>query len=165
MNYLKLLVLIPIVAFISCDGGLEPEPPTFINLNIQFVEGAAAWPSPAENPDQDSIYDLRFVAFKSYPPQDILTELLSGNALFSESLPLFKDSIQFDFLIEEIPVDLKYLVIAWQYGENLTSDWRVAGVYTITGDVEEPGELNIDESGYYPVSIIVDWENLPPQPF
>jgi hypothetical protein len=145
----------------SCDKGLEPPPPvlkSYINGLITYINGKDKWP-PA-----DSVIDIRVVIFKSYPPNDILGEITKGNAYYSESLPKFTDTTSYSLEIPDTPAIFKYIVVAQQYASLL--DWRVIGVWTLSGDNTKPSSIEIEPGKTYnELNIKVDFDNLPPQPF
>ena len=149
------------LAITSCDEGLAPPPPIIpatISGRIIYISGTKDWPP------SDSVKDIRIVAFKVYPPQNIFTEITNGNAYFSESLPMFIDSTDFTLSITKPPVEIKYIVVAQQYG-NLF-EWRAIGVWTLSGDMSKPSSLSIKQGDKYEnININVDFKNLPPQPF
>lgn len=83
--------LFSITSLLGCDGGLAPPPPAPPAGAIHgTIEYSGQWP-PA-----DSLYDLRFVAFK-IPPQTTSDFLDLGNLIFSERLNFFVDSDTFSF--------------------------------------------------------------------
>jgi hypothetical protein len=155
--------LVIILLASSCQEGLEPPPPegrSFIEGNITFVGGSENWPS------EDSVYAVRVVAFKNYPPQDIMTELLTGNAYFTlESLPFFVESATFSIEITETPVVFEYIAVALQYTNELTSQLAI-GVYTLSGNKAEPSPIELNKGEIINnIDIEVDFNDLPPQPF
>jgi len=156
-----IVLVLPLL--MSCQEGLEPPPPeqkSFIGGKITFIGGAENWPP------EDSVFAVRVVAFKDYPPKDIITELISGNAYFTlESLPLFIDSTSFSIEIPETPVIFKYIAVALQYTDDIMSQ-RAIGVYTLTGDYTLPSSVEIKTGQKINnIDIEVDFNDLPPQPF
>ena len=157
------LFVVLIIYFYGCNEGLAPPEPnskTSISGKITYKGGIDNWPP------VDSVYGIRVVAFKNYPPQDIINEIISGNAYFTEeSLAFYTDSSSFYIEINDPPVELQYIVVAWQYDSLITSQ-KAAGVYTLTGDVNNPSKLNVQKGNAYKnIDINVDFKNLPPQPF
>lgn len=144
---------------ISCDGGLKPEPKPSISGSISFEQNVP-WP-PA-----DSMKDLRVVAFRTFPLADstgIIDMILSGDAVFSESLDMYTDTASYFIELGSIPDTMKYIAVAQQYGSLF--EWRAVGVYTETGDNTQNSMLIIDDNINYMIDIHVDFNNLPPQPF
>ncbi len=154
-----------LILLVSCDEGLNPgtnrniATRAFLTGNIYFVDGKEGWPP------TDSVFAVRVVAFKNYPPTDIINEILSGNAFFTfNSLPLFVDSAFFSIEIKDTPVELKYIVVAQQYSDTITAQ-RAIGVYTETGDKTRPSSIKLFPGDSIFIKIEVDFSNLPPQPF
>lgn len=154
------LIFVPILLFLlwNCDSGLKPEPDktSFLRGKITFVDSYNNWLA------ADSIKDLRVVAFKNFPPSNVLEEVLTGRAYFTmESIPTFVDSANFYIEIKDAPVTLNYIAVAQQYGGLM--DWRVVGLYSKIKD--SAATLNIEQGKTYNIEIKVDFKNLPPQPF
>lgn len=163
MNKLSLFVTLALLFTVlaSCDKGLSPPPiilKSSISGMITYVNGKDKWPP------SDSVLDIRVAMFKVYPPQDILTEVLSGNALFTDSLPRFVDSASYLIEIPNPPEEIKYIVVAQQFGSIL--DWKAVGVYTVNGNVNEPSSILVEPGiDYKDINIKVNFDSLPPQPF
>ncbi|PLX22646.1 MAG: hypothetical protein C0600_16270 [Ignavibacteria bacterium] len=144
----------------ACDHGLSP-------LNARSDPGIAgilrirsAWP-PA-----DSVRDLRVVAFRNYPPNDILTEVITGSAVFSDEIPYGEEEIPYIITAEALAGVFEYVAVAQNYGDDMFQDWRAIGVYTVTGDVQTPTPVDLAEGLFLgDIDIDVDFYNLPPQPF
>ncbi|MBM2815511.1 MAG: hypothetical protein HW421_2273 [Ignavibacteria bacterium] len=155
--------LVYILNLMSCNGGLAPEPAvsekkSLITGTLKFIGGKNSWPP------SDSVKDIRVVAFKNYPPGDIITEILRQNASFTiNSLPFFVDSATFTIEVLNPPVTFRYIAAAQQY-DSITN-WHAIGVYTKTGDKTKPDTLLIEKGKIYYIEIFVDFKNLPPQPF
>ncbi len=157
------ILLIFLLLFISCDHGLKPseagtpseqyEEPGF--GGTVYFKGN--WP--------DSIYDLRVVAFRKYPPQDIINEVLQGRAKFSQTLTTSKvDSTKYEVLADT--GKWEYIVVALQYGSNIFSDWKAVGVYDTTPEDTIPTPLYIPYGKFLRgINITCDFDNPPPQPF
>ncbi len=157
----RILLLAAMVYILGCDEGLAPDP---VGTETPGLGGVltvvSAWP-PA-----DSVRDLRIVAFRKYPPADILTEVLGGTALFSDPLEYQNNSQSWRIVLEGLKGEFEYIVAAQQYGSNLFQDWRVVGVYTRSGDVNQPSSVDLGQGRYVGnIDIRVDFNNLPPQPF
>jgi hypothetical protein len=145
----------------ACQEGLTPEfgkKEANIYGKLIVVSGINSWPPP------DSALELRVVAFKEYPPKDIIGEILSGNAYFTDTLPRFVDTIPFSLKIDTPPVELKYIVGALRYGSIL--EWKVIGVYTTDTSSKNPTSIYVKRGDVInDVNIFVDFYNLPKQPF
>lgn len=164
-QFQKYLPYVTLLILLGCDGGLNPENSsgvtgkTILHGRIIYKGGPSAWPA------KDSVFAIRAVAFKTYPPKDILNEVISGNAYFTlETLPLFVDSSDFELEIPDAPVSLKYIAIAQQYTDSITSQ-KAVGVYTLSGDNTKPSAIAVEKGRTYNIRINVDFSNLPPQPF
>jgi hypothetical protein len=161
MKYRLVIAILGLFFFSACDEGLAPDP---VDARTPGLGGTlivtSAWP-PA-----DSVRDLRIVAFRNYPPADILTEVLGGTALFSEQLAFDESPQAWRIVLGGLKGRFEYVVAAQQFGGNLFQDWRVVGVYTATGDVNQPTAVDLGNGSYIgDLEIKVDFTNLPPQPF
>lgn len=148
--------------FYGCHGGLEPTDPlekSFVRGSISYVGGAENWPR------EDSVKEIRAVAFKSYPPKDIFNEILSENAYFTQdTLPRFVAESSYEIEIPEPPTELKYIAVAQRYGTIM--EWLAIGVYAVEGDPANPTAVRIKAGETADsIDIVVDFDNLPPQPF
>lgn len=160
MKFRVILLFIFGILLISCEGGLKPEPEgkSYLKGEIIYKDGNKNWPT------SDSLFDLRVVAFKNFPPSDVFQEVLSGSAYFTnDSLPYYVDKTDFILEISDSPVELKYIAIAQQYGGIL--EWKAIGVYTESGDNTKHSSVFIDKGETKVIQILVDFNNLPPQPF
>jgi hypothetical protein len=164
MKPILLTTLVLAWAILSCDEGLAPRSD---NLAIQTgIAGTVLfenWPAP------DSLVDLRLVAFRTFPPENIFVEVISGQAFAypaigdTTRIPLYVD--QYDFQFELPAGEYGYLVVAQQYGDDLFSDWRAVGQYDLDSD-SLPSPLEVIENQVTRNIIIgVDFNNLPIQPF
>lgn len=149
--------LIPILQ--SC-GGLEPIPAeqkTLIKGTINFVDDNENWPP------QDSIFDMRVIAFKNYPPADLIGDIINGLAYYTnDSLPLYQKSVDFQIEITDPPQTLEYIVVAYQYGSIM--EWKAAGVFSLDNDPRKPTAIATERGKQYSILINVDFKHLPPQP-
>lgn len=156
--FLLFFLLLP---FISCDHGLKPsETSTPIYEEPGFggtVYFKGSWP--------DTVYDLRVVAFRNYPPQNIINEVMGGKAKFSQSpLPTKVDSTNYEVLADT--GKWEYIVVALRYGENIFSDWKAIGVYDTTAQDTIPTPIYIPYGKFIRgINITCDFNNPPPQPF
>jgi hypothetical protein len=167
MDKNRLYTILPalfLLCFSACDHGLQPDGGmpaeiTGISGKIIYQNWASAEP----------LFDLRLVVFKNYPPDNILTEVLSGNAvvypaLGQEGLPSQVDTSNYTLALD--PGVYEYVVVAWQYGPNVTSDWRAAGQFQHSDQDTIPETVVITEGHLLrQVDIHVDFNDLPTQPF
>lgn len=147
----------------SCDEGLKPTTsiPTgsFVGI-IRFTNWQAA----------DSIYDMRLVAFKNFPPRDVVNEVLSGNAAVYPPLggsPLVLSAVDSLTYSVTVPATVyKYVVVAQQYGPDIMANWKPVGQYDLDSNFAVPSSIvvapNHTTSG---VDITVDFAHPPPPPF
>ncbi len=154
----KILLVLLLLFIVSCDGGLNPE----IERNA-YIFGKIVFVSPRDKfPPMDSLKDLRVVCFKDYPPKNIIEDVLTGKAYFTESsLSFEKDTVPFLIKIPDPPVELKYIVAAQNYGSLL--QWRAIGVYRVNQD--SITKINVQTGKKYEIEIHVDWDKIPYQPF
>jgi len=156
----KLLLFVFLFSGLLGCGGLEPIPEaekTMIYGTVVFKNGSERWP-PA-----DSVKDFRVVAFLDYPPKDIIGDVLSGRATFTqESLPTFVDSLNFSIEITQTPLEFKYIAAAWNYGTIM--EWKTAGVYSETKNPKNPSSIILNNGDRKKIRIYVDFDSLPPQP-
>jgi hypothetical protein len=164
---MKHLYLVLILTFIvlGCNHGLGPEEikPEEKKTGISGTIWFQNWPP------VDSLQHLRLVAFKSFPPADIVTELTSGQAYAyptisdTNNLPFFVDSTDYIF---ELPVGTyEYITVAQHYLTVLLVGWRSVGQYD-TDETPEPSPVTVLQDSLLPdIDIRVDFRNLPIQPF
>ncbi len=153
------------IFFSACDHGLAPREdtgpvkPTGISGTIYYQN----WPP------QDSVLNLKLVVFKDYPPEDILTEVINGNAKtypedLTESLPYGVDTTHYK--IELAPGTYAYVVVAQQYGADIFNDWQAAGQYDLSPQDTLPTPVTvIADSMISNINVFVDFDSLPSQPF
>ena len=160
------IFLIPTLFLLSrCDPGLDPNEAANNIASTPGFGGIVRIVSAL--PPTDSLRDLRVVAFRNYPPKDIVLEVATKQAVFTDSTLNFKDKI-ISYKIQQAEVigEFKYVVVAQQYGANILTDWRVVAVYTITSDITKPASINIPAGIFLNnINMDVDFYNLPPQPF
>jgi hypothetical protein len=112
------------------------------------------------------VRDLRVVVFRNYPPKDILSEVISGTAVFSDELPYGEGEMTYIITAAELASTFEYVAVAQNYGDDVFQDWRVVGVHTVTGDVNAPTTIDLADGRFLrEIDIDVDFYNLPPQPF
>ncbi len=159
-TFLTLLALAATVQ--GCDEGLGPRP-----VPVGAFSGVITY---AHWPPADSLKDLRLVAFKSYPPKNILNDALSGNAVVYPAIgdtslvPFFVDSLRYTVVLAA--GTYQYVAVAPQYGPILTTDWRAVGQYVTDPSQTTPSPIEITANDTLRnINIHVDFANLPPQPF
>ena len=161
-----ILILLIFLFVVHCDHGLSPSDAKQIPQNVTGISGFILyknWPSP------DSLKNLRLVAFRNFPPQNILTEVLSGSAIVYPPIDTsahLEYNVPFEEYTMPLPPDtFQYIVVAQQYGDNLATDWRAVGQFETDSD-SLPTAIIIREKTFLEnVNIYVDFKNLPIQPF
>ncbi len=151
----------------ACEGGFQPSdsiinhivPPAPSDTN-GVLRGTLHFRG--TRPPPDSIIDFRVVAFfRKYPLDSIATALLSGQARYTlTTVPVTDDSSQYTMTIPQHHYG--YIAVAQQWGPNILSDWRAVGVYAPTGDVTQPGAVEVVARDTVTADILVDWDHLPP---
>lgn len=161
-----ILFLVLLLFCSGCDKGLAPlnEPSGFSGV-IRFKN----WPQ--------NVYELRLLAFSKFPSDSasLLLTLLGGGAAVIPAVgtPGFpkdgRDSLQYSFTTEGSTLQVgnyEYIVFAWRYGTGLFSDWRPAGVYTLSPSTFTPTPVRVLLHRIQPnVDILVDFNNPPPRPW
>ncbi len=145
----------------GCDHGLDPIRDVSVQPGLSGrVTVRSAFPPP------DSLKDLRIVLFRNYPPIGILEEFLAGALRFSDPLPMDAASFEWQIRADDLNGVYPYVVVAWQFGPDPFSNWRVAGVYAPSGDPTRPQAVDLGGGRFLQgIDIAVDFVNLPPQPF
>jgi hypothetical protein len=110
-------------------------------------------------PPADSVYNLRLVVYKKYPPP-----IFIDFTKFSDELPHNVTSADYKMLIE--PGEYEYIVVAQQYGPNIFLHWRAVGFYASAQNKDYPASLTVEEGKFLKnININVDFDHLPAQPF
>jgi hypothetical protein len=168
----KSLLIFLLTLLISCNRGLEPPeyiPPIKLSGDIIIVDKS----------NFDSLTAIRVAAFQR---NDLDTEdkfygeIIAGNAFLTDNLldsssikedgfhyiSLLKDTIPFLFEIEDLDfIELKYIAVAAEKNGILFNQTLI-GIY---GDVTNPRSIEIARGDSSHIEIIVDFSNIPPQPF
>ena len=147
----------------ACDQGLSPGT-SVRQIPVYGISGTVHFKN---WPPADSIVDLRVVSFKTFPSQDILSEVLKGKAAYTETLqPYGADSIPYTLVLSRLPPGaFAYTVVAQQFGQNITADWRAVGEYHAAGDTSHPGSITVAaDSILTGIDIVVDFRQPPPLP-
>jgi len=153
------IIVVAVLTCTTCDHGLEPVEPQGPGFGGTLTVVSAI-------PPKDSLRDLRVVAFRNYPPQSIPIEVLTGQAVFSETLSLTAKQQSYKVSNSTLKGAFMYVVVAQQYGPALDSNWRAVGVYNLSGDFTKPSPIDLKNGIYLSgINITIDYYNLPPQPF
>ena len=164
MGRLPAIILLPLIALTGCDHGLGPVGQTIPEGHMSGVIRYSNWPP------LDSLLDMRLVAFRVFPPANIVDEVLLGRAFVYPPLgdtaltPFFVDSLRYSVTLPS--GQYKYVVVAQRFGPDLYADWRPVGQYDLDTNLAVPSPVTIapnDTSG--DIDIHVDFRNPPPPPF
>ncbi len=153
------IVVLLTLGALSCDHGLAPitkQEPGFGGR----IQVTGNWPA------SDSLQDFRIIAFREYPPRDLLLEILANRAIFSDKLPFHEREIRYSVKSLGLIGSFAYVVAAQQYGPRVEQDWRAVGVHTRTGDPTHPSAIVLEADRFLDgIDLIVNFVDLPPQPF
>jgi hypothetical protein len=162
-NILPIFFVFSLTLF-HCDKGLSPFDTDSGFAGISGTIYFKNWP-PA-----DSLFDIRIVAFREFPPLDIASEVISGRAIIfpdlsdTSRIPFYIDSLQYTMALEK--GIFEYLAVAHQFGPNFFNDWQAAGQYDITPQDSLPSSIFLEEGELITdILIYVDFDSLPMQPF
>lgn len=142
INYLIYIISNLVISLLlswKCDKGIGPKEEYSSNQSLPYgISGTVYFKN---WPPESSLVDLRLVAFKNYPPGNILEEVMQRQAQYTETLePFFVDSLNYTLVLTTLsPGTIEYIVVAQQYGPNIQTDWRMVGVYFANGDTTYPG--------------------------
>jgi hypothetical protein len=153
---------------IGCDEQLGPsnEPSGFAGV-IRFKN----WPVATD------IKEMRLVAFENVPRDSgaVLLTLLAGKAaafppVTQDYFQALSDSIVYVFTDRSgtnLQVkNYEYVAVMYQYGPDILTHWRPAGVYSTKPGSFEASPLRVILHRVIPnVDINVDFNNLPPPPW
>lgn len=155
----QIILYLLVFLLYSCDKGLEPQE----KMTPALLKGRVIFKN--EWPKIDSVFGIRAGAFKSPPSENLISEVINGNAFFNlQTLGYNIDSASFKFEIDKLPVELVYIVIAWQYEDDLSMQ-RVIGVYNTNNDKTKPSSVYLENGDSVNIEIEVNWNDFPPQPF
>lgn len=147
----------------GCDEGLKPT----MTVQAGRFSGLITY----QNwPPRDSLVDLRLVAFRTFPPRDIVGEVLQGQAYVYPGLgdtalvPFFVDSLRY---IVTVPSGTyQYVIVAQRFGPDLYKDWRAVGQYVRDVHLTTPSSVDVaPDSTTNDIDINVDFLHPPPPPF
>jgi hypothetical protein len=161
----RVFLLLSCSVLLSCDKGLEP-PSDLSSARSSAISGLITyknWPSP------DSLRDLRIVLFRNFPPGNIISEVLNGNAVVEPPLgdtalvPFYVDSLRFAF---GLPSGVyEYVAVVQQYGPSVYNNWRPVGQYDLDSNLSVPTPVAVpDGDTLHNVDIAVDFIHRPPMP-
>lgn len=156
------------VVFFGCNEGIQAPPENSV-VATPGLSGFAGTITYKNWPPADSLIDLRIVAFKNFPPKDIVSEVLSGQAIIypalgGPNLPFNVDTTH--YFVPAPGGQYQYVVVAQQYGPLVTVNWRAVGQYDLDANLAVPSLIQVPaDDTLMHVDIDVDFKHLPPQPF
>jgi len=156
-------LVVCVASFVLGCGGLDPTaiPPfTGITGTVTVEGGEAAWP-------QDSVLEMRAAAFLTKPLKstEVISAVLQQQASISDSLPRFKGSVPYSITVNGAPKTFTYVVVAMRVGPDFFKDWKMIAVHSIVNDPLQPTPITVGNEQTIVVPFVVDFSNLPPQPF
>lgn len=164
----KILIFLIIGILISCDHGIDPEKPEEIKAKSTGISGTIFYKNwPPLPPEPDSLYNLKLVIYKEYPPQDLMGEVIEYfPEYFEENLTYRVDSTTYAVSIDTGYYE--YIVVAQQYGQYVYFDWWVVGHYDTTLQDSIPTGVTVyQDSIINNINIFVDFDSVlfkPPEP-
>jgi hypothetical protein len=165
MNSRARILFIPAIVIhilLAGCGGLSPEvlpEESLVNGTVTFLGGPQAWP--------DTIQEVRVVFFENQPlaPDSVLSAILNNRAAYSDTLQRRTSAVSYSIPISTPPRMFAYGVVAARVGDNLLKDWLMLALHTRAGSTSEPATITVNPGDSIAVDFIVDFQNLPPQPF
>lgn len=163
---ISLIVLFTAI-FLGCDKGISPTGAPDIKPGFGGTITYISSPPP-----RDSLIQLRVVAVPYYPIDTVvgvlIQKILLGAIPFSDSLQLSGidsgKTQQYEFFLP--PGEYKYVAVVQQYGMFIFEDWRVISIYGFSQSTPFPRPVTVASDKFQlGIDFIVDFKNLPPQPF
>ena len=167
MKYRKLhLFLLTCLLLLGCEGeGLNPNEVTEPGFGgTMTFTGTIPF---------DSLYDLRVIAVPYYPIDTAFAEIFKKifiEGVISFSNENFSNQTRqngvINYLMFVKPQTYKYVAVVQQYGDNEFHDWRVVSVFGFSQTNPTHLPVIVEEDKITKnVNFIIDFHNLPPQPF
>lgn len=167
MDKRNCLILFFIVTLLGCDKGISPSDTPEVKPGFG---GTITYVSPP--PPRDSLIQLRIIAVPYYPIDTVVAALIDkivhGVIPYSDTLQLSSidsgKTQRYEFFIP--PGEYKYVAVVQQYGLLLYEDWRVISIYGFSQSTPFPSPVTVTVEKFQTgIDFIVDFKNLPPQPF
>lgn len=152
-----------LLAVIGCNDGITPPstPPVVAQGSFSGMIRFLTWDSAG------TVVDLRLVAFKHFPPGDIIQEVLQGRATVYPALgagqlaPVGTDSLQYNITLPAQTYE--FVVVAQQFGPDVMADWRPVGQFDLDSNFTVPSPVVVQANDTTRnIDILVDFDNLPP---
>jgi hypothetical protein len=159
-------ILVLIVSLPSCDKGLQPTSETLAPPETGAFAGLITFQNWQV---ADSLYDIRLVAFRVFPPGDIVNEVLQGRAVIYPSIGgdqlVTRNTDSLQYTVVAPAATYPYVAVAQQFGPDVFMDWRAVGQYDLDTILTEPSPVVVAvDDTLRDVDIHVDFANLPPSP-
>lgn len=148
--------IILVLFLLACDHGIDPGK---VDI-VQKKNGISGTIYYQNWPPQDSLYNLKLVVYKDYPPENLMDEVVEYYPeIFSENLPYKVDSTT--YIVELDTGQYEYIVVAQQYGEFIYFDWWVVGQYDTTLQDSIPTGITVLQDSIIPdINIFVDFDSV-----
>jgi len=122
-------------------------------------------------PPEDSLRDLRVIAVPYFPVDtsfgEVFLKVINGIIVFGDNIKSTADSgktVEYKLLAK--PQTYYYVAVVQQYGTVIVQDWRVVSVYRDSLSSSTPDTVTVKEGEITTgINFVVDFYNLPPQPF
>lgn len=167
MDKRNYLIFLFTVALLGCDKGISPSDTPEVKPGFG---GTITYVAPP--PPRDSLIQLRIIAVPYYPIDTVVATLIDkivrGVIPYSDTLQLSSidsgKTQRYEFFIP--PAEYKYVAVVQQYGLLLYEDWRVVSVYGFSQLAPFPRPVTVAADKFQTgIDFVVDFRNLPPQPF
>jgi hypothetical protein len=165
INHIFIILIFYLLGILSsCDHGINPEEDDQ-NKYVPTGQSGIAGTIYYQNwPSADSLYNLKLVAFKNYPPENIVDSVLSGSAIahpteLEEHLPYDEDVTTYTMMLDSGRYE--YIVIAQQYGPQIYFNWWVIGQYDTTLQDSIPTAITVyQDSIIENINIYVNFDSV-----
>lgn len=164
----KTLLILVLGILFACDHGIDPEKIEETITTNSGISGTIFYKNwPPLPPEPDSLYNLKLVVYKEYPPQDLMGEVIEYfPENFEENLTYRVDSATYAVSIDTGYYE--YIVVAQQYGQYVYFDWWVVGHYDTTLQDTIPTAITVYQDSIIDnINIYVDFDSVlfkPPEP-
>lgn len=155
----SIVLFVLLFSLFSCQEGISPNDgakESYVSGKLIVISGINSWPS------EDSARELRVLVVPQYPPYNILSDILEGRAYLSDTLPRFKDTINYIVKIQKTPMPEAYILASLRYGTIVQQ--RLIGFYKKIIENKIPDKLFIGKGiNLKNLDIYIDFYNLPEQ--